>query len=160
MNKKIISLIVVIITIVMLFFFYLTASKEKLVISDEIEKASSAETNLGDKSTKSKYVFYFEFNRSEIKDSENIDTFLRDLGIALKERKLKNLTLVGHTDSIGSKQYNKSLSDRRVHAFSEKFNTYNISIKYVLKGESDPIASNETEEGRAKNRRIEIFLGL
>jgi OOP family OmpA-OmpF porin len=67
----------------------------------------------------------------------------------------------GHTDSIGSAEYNKKLSERRAKA------VYDIMVKmgidpnrlsYVGYGEEMPIAENCTAEGRAKNRRVEVHM--
>ena len=71
------------------------------------------------------------------------------------------LTVAGHTDDVGSAQYNQGLSERRARAVaqyleSKKVNEARLSI--VGKGESMPIASNATEGGRAENRRVEIYV--
>ena len=66
---------------------------------------------------------------------------------------------MGHTDSVGSEAYNQKLSLAR----AESVKTYMVSqglpaakVRVEGKGESSPIAPNDTEEGRAKNRRVEI----
>lgn len=71
------------------------------------------------------------------------------------------LTVAGHTDDVGSAQYNQGLSERRARAVaqyleSRKVNEARLSI--VGKGEGMPIASNATEGGRAENRRVEIYV--
>ncbi len=71
------------------------------------------------------------------------------------------LTVAGHTDNVGSAQYNQGLSERRAHAVaqyleSKKVNEVRLAI--VGKGEATPIASNATETGRAENRRVEIYV--
>jgi outer membrane protein OmpA-like peptidoglycan-associated protein len=71
------------------------------------------------------------------------------------------LTVAGHTDDVGSAQYNQGLSERRARAVaqyleSKKVNEARLSL--VGKGESMPIASNATEGGRAENRRVEIYV--
>ncbi len=79
---------------------------------------------------------------------------------AIKEGNAKSLVLVGYTDSRGSQEYNTFLSYKRAQVFTKRLSEYNIGVKYVLQGESNPIASNKTKEGRAQNRRVEMFLGL
>lgn len=65
----------------------------------------------------------------------------------------------GHTDSDGSENYNRDLSIRRAQAVKDWLTGNGISavrIKVIGKGEAEPIASNDTSEGKAQNRRIEI----
>jgi outer membrane protein OmpA-like peptidoglycan-associated protein len=65
----------------------------------------------------------------------------------------------GHADSRGSEQYNMDLSGRRAAAVQNMFiqrGLYRERIEAISFGESSPIASNNTAEGRARNRRVEI----
>ena len=85
----------------------------------------------------------------------------RELKLVYESQKeAKTLTIIGHTDSKGTASYNQGLSERRAAAVG----TYIISLGFkgdlvtIGKGESSPIASNETETGRAKNRRVEIVI--
>ncbi len=67
----------------------------------------------------------------------------------------------GHTDSVGSDAYNQTLSERRAGAVASYLTSRGVqSARLATRGfgESEPIASNETEEGRAENRRVEIKL--
>ena len=69
------------------------------------------------------------------------------------------VTIVGHTDSVGSDEYNQGLSDRRaetVRAYLESRGISNSRMSASGRGESSPTASNETKEGRAANRRVEL----
>jgi outer membrane protein OmpA-like peptidoglycan-associated protein len=68
--------------------------------------------------------------------------------------------IIGHTDSTGSAQYNLGLSMRRAQAVSDYLARTGVPaeiLREVGRGEEDPIASNDTEEGRAQNRRVEII---
>ena len=80
------------------------------------------------------------------------------IAAAMKAHDDIDLVLEGHSDSRGSDQYNLSLSDRRAKAVKAKLvEVYGIPaarISAVGYGETKPIASNETEEGRARNRRV------
>lgn len=71
------------------------------------------------------------------------------------------IEIVGHTDNIGDRQYNINLSLRRAQALRNELVGRGISadrITAVGKGSAQPIATNDTEEGRAKNRRVEVVI--
>lgn len=69
----------------------------------------------------------------------------------------EKITITGHTDSTGPEAYNQKLSERRAQSAAEFLRGQGIDdITTMGRGESDPVASNATREGRAKNRRIEI----
>jgi outer membrane protein OmpA-like peptidoglycan-associated protein len=70
-----------------------------------------------------------------------------------------NVTISGHTDSVGGEDSNRTLSLRRAQSVKDWLTQKGISafrIKVIGKGEAEPVASNDTPEGRAKNRRIEF----
>ena len=71
------------------------------------------------------------------------------------------LTVAGHTDDVGSAQYNQQLSERRANAVAQYLESKHVNpvrLATVGKGESMPISSNATESGRAENRRVEIYV--
>ena len=71
------------------------------------------------------------------------------------------LTIVGHTDNVGSNQYNQNLSERRALSVAQYFESRRVSplrLATLGKGEGEPVASNNTENGRQANRRVEIFV--
>ncbi len=72
------------------------------------------------------------------------------------------ITIVGHTDSIGSNQYNFGLSRRRAEAVKAKLLEFGLAEDRIVgieaMGEEQPIATNATKEGRAQNRRVEFKL--
>jgi outer membrane protein OmpA-like peptidoglycan-associated protein len=72
-----------------------------------------------------------------------------------------HVAIEGHTDSVGSDQYNQDLSEHRAEAVRDYFVRQGISSSAVEArgfGKSEPIASNETAEGRQQNRRVELVL--
>ncbi|MOA46899.1 Outer membrane porin F precursor [compost metagenome] len=72
-----------------------------------------------------------------------------------------SIKVVGHTDSVGSDAYNQALSERRASSVAEYLLSQGVAPNKVTsegRGESQPIADNETEEGRAKNRRVELHI--
>lgn len=71
------------------------------------------------------------------------------------------IEVAGHTDSVGSDSYNQQLSQRRAEAVASYLGTRGISRDRMITvgaGETRPVASNETETGRAQNRRVEVTL--
>ena len=69
------------------------------------------------------------------------------------------MRIEGHTDNVGSPEYNKGLSKRRAHAVMEYFVSKGIPqvrLKAVGYGLTKPVASNATPDGRAKNRRVQL----
>jgi outer membrane protein OmpA-like peptidoglycan-associated protein len=71
------------------------------------------------------------------------------------------LTIVGHTDSVGSDQYNQELSERRAMSVARYFESKDVNplrLATLGKGEREPAASNNTESGRQANRRVEIYV--
>lgn len=72
-----------------------------------------------------------------------------------------SLTIVGHTDNVGSDASNQTLSDRRADAVEAYLKTRNVAPQRLTsygRGESSPRASNNTESGKALNRRVEILI--
>ncbi len=108
----------------------------------------------------------FEFNSSDIKD-ESFDYLDRGAAAILSEitnRPGISIEVGGHTDSVGSESYNQGLSERRAAAVRDYFVSVEPSIADALTtagyGESQPIADNDTDEGRAQNRRVELVVSL
>ena len=72
-----------------------------------------------------------------------------------------NALVEGNTDSVGGEAYNQKLSERRADAVKDVLVKSDIEasrITTVGYGETRPVASNDTEEGRAKNRRVSIVV--
>jgi len=86
---------------------------------------------------------------------------LRALAQSLDKYPNTDLMIVGHTDAQGSDSYNQGLSERRAAAARNYLVSQGVSasrIRVAGRGESEPIASNDTDEGRAQNRRVEIAI--
>ena len=72
-----------------------------------------------------------------------------------------SLTVEGHTDSTGTDEYNQSLSERRAESVRQALINKGASSANVFAvgfGESRPVASNSTHQGRSQNRRVEIVI--
>lgn len=101
----------------------------------------------------------FAFDSSEI--SARGKAYIDSVVSQLAGLNSYQISLVGHTDSVGSGAYNQTLSERRARSvanymISRQVKSSAISTKGL--GESQPVASNNTAEGRAKNRRAEIMV--
>ena len=101
----------------------------------------------------------FDFDKSNVKPQyydllKNIKEFV--------EQNNYELTIVGHTDSIGSNAYNFKLSRRRAESVKAKLLEFGLTEDRIVgieaMGEEQPIATNATREGRAQNRRVEFKL--
>jgi outer membrane protein OmpA-like peptidoglycan-associated protein len=85
---------------------------------------------------------------------------LKEIAQAMTDNPDWKLTVEGHTDNIGGNPYNLELSERRAAAVKQTLvSQYNIGADRLLTGgfgASRPIATNDTLEGRARNRRVEL----
>lgn len=100
---------------------------------------------------------FFDFDKYVIKPEGKAK--LDDLVAKTKGINLEVIIAVGHTDNIGTVAYNQALSERRANAVKEYLVSKGVEKNRVYtegKGLKNPIASNSTAEGRAKNRRTEI----
>ncbi|HMA60390.1 MAG TPA: OmpA family protein [Halanaerobiales bacterium] len=104
------------------------------------------------------YDIYFDTGESRVKaDSEEALSVIAEF---LLKNSGKRYLVVGHTDFVGSYEMNLNLSESRAEAVVTKLlNEYGISQKQLIStgvGPAAPVMSNQTEEGRAMNRRVEI----
>lgn len=86
---------------------------------------------------------------------------LNSVGEVLAKYADTTIRLTGHTDNTGSRQYNQTLSERRAASVSDYLVTRNVARQRMLvQGMSfdQPIADNGTAEGRAQNRRVELYI--
>ena len=101
----------------------------------------------------------FDFDKSNIKSSA--DKKLREAVRILGSYGYQNLSIEGHTDSKGTEEYNQKLSERRAEAVANYLVKLGIDrdrVSVVGYGESNPVATNETDFGRQLNRRVEIIV--
>jgi len=100
---------------------------------------------------------HFDFDKSDLTAEGRS---ILDRGVALLESNTATrVEIVGHTDAVGSDTYNQGLSERRaesVRAYLESKGIAASRLSASGRGESAPIASNDTSEGRAQNRRVEL----
>ena len=101
----------------------------------------------------------FDFNKSDIRpDSRPV---LDEAAEILRANPEVRISIEGHTDAIGSDAYNEKLSVRRAEAVFRYLVNRGVAperMEVVGYGESRPVADNETEQGRAQNRRVELHI--
>lgn len=101
----------------------------------------------------------FGFDSSELQDAAKEN--LNKLAASLKTYPESNLMIVGHTDNVGSESYNMELSNRRSAAATSYLLSQGIASNRIRtdgRGEIEPIATNDSAEGREENRRIEVAI--
>lgn len=99
----------------------------------------------------------FDLNKATLKPEFRFE--LDQIIETLNESPETKFEIVGHADSTGEADYNQGLSERRAQAVANYFMQNGVdSSRFTTygRGEMDPVASNETREGRAKNRRVDI----
>jgi outer membrane protein OmpA-like peptidoglycan-associated protein len=105
------------------------------------------------------YSIFFTFNSDAIR--EESEPTLKEIGALMRKHSSWRLNISGHTDNIASDTYNLDLSRRRaaavVKALTTRHGVEASRLAYSGQGESAPRDTNETLEGRAKNRRVELI---
>lgn len=101
----------------------------------------------------------FDVNKENIKPAAQ--TNLQNLAASLQKNPETNILIIGHTDNTGTDAYNMDLSVRRAESVKTYLATNNVDISRMStlgKGDSEPIAENSSNDGRAQNRRVEIVI--
>nr|WP_246499783.1 MULTISPECIES: OmpA family protein [Thiothrix] len=99
----------------------------------------------------------FDFDKAVLKPAgqASLDQFMAGLAGS----KVSGISVVGHTDSVGTDAYNQKLSERRAGAVANYLVSKGVpaaAIQAAGKGESQPVADNGSKAGRAANRRVEV----
>lgn len=106
-------------------------------------------------------LIYFEFDKAKFKSDPQTDSSITSFKAWIDKHPEAVLSITGHTDFIGSPEYNQALGLERAQITEKYLETKGIPPdKMVVKsrGEEQPIASHITSEGRAKNRRTEVTI--
>ncbi|MEZ4855299.1 MAG: OmpA family protein [Gelidibacter sp.] len=135
---------------------------------EPIEKVESKEILLNDETVETAlernkiYTFknvLFNFDKSILLEVSKIE--LNKLSKYLKDNSKLNIEIYGHTDNIGTKKRNEELSQERAESVSKYLILQGLDVSRIHWfgfGSSQPVSTNETEEGRAQNRRVEFKL--
>jgi outer membrane protein OmpA-like peptidoglycan-associated protein len=133
---------------------YFEVDKDGRILSSHPDIKLSETTN-----GRTRLLVFFDFNSSELKPSS-----YPELNRAVKLMKAvptMQVEIAGYTDSVGSVEFNKALSERRANAVKDYLVKNGIAKKRIGAkgyGEESPIADNSTDEGRAENRRVEFVV--
>lgn len=101
----------------------------------------------------------FDFDSDVVKTEAR--TNLRELAASLDKYPDTDLVIIGHTDQVGTRDYNQALSERRAQAAASYLVSQGVSgsrIDHRGLGETEPVATNDTEAGRMANRRVEVAI--
>lgn len=141
-------------TMVQLDVIALKPMEEKMVVLDAKKLGSEIATE----GRVAIYGILFDFDKADIKSESKPQ--LDEIAALLKKTPELKVLIVGHTDAKGSLDYNQNLSEKRaravVKALTSQYGIAAARLTPVGVGMAAPVASNRTEEGRAKNRRVEI----
>lgn len=133
--------------------------KQAKEIKETLPGAEVERVGDGIKITMNESIVTFAFNSSDLTSltKANLDK-LREV---LVNNPDTNINIYGHTDDKGTDEYNQSLSERRANSVKSYLMSKGIASSRMFakgEGESMPVASNDTDEGRAKNRRVEFAI--
>lgn len=132
--------------------------KQAEELDDELENATVERVGEGIQVTfDSGILFDFDSSNLRAEAREN----LRELASSLQEYEGTRVLVAGHTDSRGTDAYNQSLSERRsmaAKAYLMELGIASDRVDAVGLGESEPVATNDTDAGRQANRRVEVAI--
>lgn len=123
-------------------------------IPEEFEKVQFSFTNMTFSDAN------FAFDSDEFRPDEPFVLYADSVKTFLELNQRKSLTIIGHTDNVGTTDYNYDLGRRRAESAKEYFEELGITAEINIdsKGEKRPAASNRTSRGRQKNRRVNFVL--
>jgi len=101
----------------------------------------------------------FAFNSDEIQSTAGEN--LKERAASLNRYPDSQLLIVGHTDNVGDDAYNQGLSERRANSAAAYLASQSVARTRIAtsgKGEAEPVTTNDTDAGRAQNRRVEVAI--
>jgi OOP family OmpA-OmpF porin len=140
-------------------FYELWIIEEATMKQDIVADAKSMYNDINSQGRVALYGIYFDFDKSEVKLES--DPTLKEISKLLSENPTLKLYVVGHTDNVGDFSYNMKLSQARAEAVVKllvsKYNADKNRLTPAGVGPLAPVTTNDTEEGKAKNRRVELI---
>ena len=104
---------------------------------------------------------FFDSDQQTFRITDEINRYIDDIVAYLKAHENQKVELIGHSDNTGNAENNVILSRNRAESLKERLIKYDIHADQIIVkgvGHTQPIASNDTEEGKSKNRRVSIQL--
>jgi outer membrane protein OmpA-like peptidoglycan-associated protein len=130
---------------------------KNIIAGDTINKPSAPEKA----ALPEKLSIYFSFDKSEFSPDAGINKYFDESNTYLNQNSQARLSITGHTDAVGTDEYNQALGYRRAQSVQRYFESKGISENKIIiesKGEKVPSDDNNTATGRANNRRTEITI--
>ena len=138
--------------------YYMDVQEKKL--RDRMAGTGVTVTRMGDNITLNMPSnITFALNSADL--NQQFFNALDGVSMVLKEYDKTVIEVAGHTDSSGSDQYNQALSERRAQAVAGYLGSHGVKTQRLITigaGEAHPVASNDTEQGRSQNRRVELTI--
>jgi outer membrane protein OmpA-like peptidoglycan-associated protein len=106
-------------------------------------------------------VIYFAFDKSDFISGAEASKYFDESNAYILQNTQAKFNITGHTDAVGTAEYNQALGLRRAQTMQKYFESKGMpasSIKIESKGEKEPTADNSSDEGRAKNRRTVVTI--
>ena len=139
--------------------YFVWIIEEAEMEQDIIVDANSMMGDINEQGRVALYGIYFDFNKTEVNPES--DPTLKEIAKLLSDNPSLNLFVVGHTDNTGDFKYNMELSQGRAEAVVKalvlKYNVDSKRLKSAGVGPLAPFTTNDTEEGKTKNRRVELI---
>lgn len=134
--------------------------RQEAKLRAELERTGVSVTRIGDNITLNMPGnITFATNSADLNAS--FYEVLNSVAVVVNEFNQTVIEVAGHTDSTGTDQYNQQLSERRASAVAAYLGTRSVRTDRVITvgmGEARPVATNDTEQGRQQNRRVELTL--
>jgi outer membrane protein OmpA-like peptidoglycan-associated protein len=139
-------------------YLYLTIVEKQAMAQVVVADAKTMAADISTSGKVAIYGIYFDFNKADVKPES--ESTLKEITKLLQQDAKLKLYVVGHTDSVGGLDYNMKLSQQRAEAVvKELVSKYKVApdrLKAYGVGPLAPVTSNDSEEGKAKNRRVEL----
>jgi outer membrane protein OmpA-like peptidoglycan-associated protein len=134
-----------------------TVNHKEIIAVDTLHKLLEHESTV----IPENLIIHFAFDKSEFSSDAKTNTYFDKSNAYLIQNAQARLSIIGHTDAIGTDEYNQALGYRRAQSVQHYFESKGIPANKIIiesKGEKEPADDNNTTTGRANNRRTAITI--